>query len=350
MSELILIADDREYTGWKSAAIFRSLQHGPHQFEMTISPEQTDTGLFEITDGTACEIWFNDDLILTGYIDDVLQSYSKDRHDIRLTGRSKIADLVDCSTNGEQVLKGQSLQSLATKLASPFNVTVAADPIAAEAAQQTFEVSDITLDPGQPVWQLLEELARLRGVLLISGADGGLVITRANTSTVLGAITYGDGVLSAESRRSHRELFSEYSVCGMQALWAGSAADKSQSASAVKGNASRHRPWFIQAEDQADAAACNARAAHQARVSYGRSRSLQYTVSGWRTNGATGQVWQPNRLVSVSDPVIGMEGDLLAIDVAHSYASDTGHVTTLTLMPAEAFDLIAQPQAGGATW
>ncbi|MBN57782.1 MAG: hypothetical protein CMI04_08800 [Oceanospirillaceae bacterium] len=348
MTELVLIADGREYTGWKTASVFRSLQQGPHAFELEISPEQRDANLFNITDGMACELWFKDDLISTGAIDDVLRSYTSDRHQISIKGRSKVADLVDCSTNGQQIVRGQSLQAIARSLAAPFGVSVAVDKAAASAAAQAFEAVDVTLDPGQPIWQLLEELARLRGVMLTSAPNGDLVITRTATGVPQGSLVYGDNILSAELRTSHRELFSEYSVCGMQAAWSGSAEDNSQSAASVKGRAIRHRPFFLQAEDQADAAACKARAAHQARVSYGRSRAAQVTVSGWRVDGFIGPVWQPNALVTVDDARLQVSGDLLAVDIVSSLTRDTGHTTTLTLMPAEAFDLLATEKKGAA--
>ena len=71
------------------------------------------------------------DLVLTGYVDRYSSSISAGQHTIRVEGRSKSEDLVDCSalvqntsagspvTPGMQIVNGSDAVSIASKLAAP---------------------------------------------------------------------------------------------------------------------------------------------------------------------------------------------------------------------------------------
>ena len=52
MSQMTLRVDGRNYTGFKEVALMRSIEQGPHQFELRVAPDLgTDDGVFDIEDG-----------------------------------------------------------------------------------------------------------------------------------------------------------------------------------------------------------------------------------------------------------------------------------------------------------
>jgi prophage tail gpP-like protein len=353
MNELVLRVDGRNYIGFKDVVLLRSIEQGPHQFELKIAPDlNTNAGVFEVEDGMSCQAYIDDDLLLTGAVDDINVDYDSQTHEITVIGRSKCGDLADCSTTGQQIKAGQTLLSVARQLCKPFGISVIVDSSATAAANQSFTATDLTLDAGQLIWEALEELARIRAVLLISDAAGNLVITRSGTGTADVPLVLGANIKAASAQRSHRSLFSEYTVAGQAANWATLSAEaNSQSKSTITGDARRYRPSVIVTDQSVDNAACKARAEWQRRVSYGRSRSINYTMRGWRQAGDEGRIWMPNELVRVTDKFSGLDNtQRLITAVATNLTARSGRTSTLTVMPKAAFDLITQPEStSGAT-
>jgi prophage tail gpP-like protein len=346
MSELVLRVNGRNYIGFKDVVLLRSIEQGPHQFELKIAPDlNTNAGVFDVQDGMSCQAYIDDDLVLTGAVDDINVDYDAKTHEITVIGRSKCGDLADCSTTGQQIKAGQTLLSVARQLCKPFAISVLVDNSATSAANQAFTATDLTLDAGQPIWEALEELARIRAVLLVSDSAGNLVITRSGTGNADVPLLLGTNIKAASAKRSHRSLFSEYTVAGQAANWATLSAE-ANSQSTIAGDARRYRPSVIVTDQSVDSAACQARAEWQRRVNYGRSRSINYTMYGWRQAGDEGRIWMPNELVRVTDKFSGLDNtQRLITAVATNLTARSGRTSTLTVMPKAAFDLITQPES-----
>jgi hypothetical protein len=120
----------RNYQGWISIEVTRSLSSVPSSFslEMTeLYPAEMEAML--IQPGDFAEISFGRDVVMTGYVDRFLPSIAPGSHSIHVVGRGKCQDLVDCSLGeiwpGSQIMNNNVLQ-IAQKLASPYNIKVAA--------------------------------------------------------------------------------------------------------------------------------------------------------------------------------------------------------------------------------
>lgn len=342
---IALAIDGVNYSGFKDVAIMRGIEQAAWQFELTAAPQHQNDSRFLIEDGMACNITLGNQLALTGFVDDVNIDYDANNHQVQVTGRSAACDLVDCSTAGQQIKAGQSLLDLVKAAVAPFGLSVSVDASAAEAAAEPFATVDNAQDAGQPVWEYIEELARIRAVLIISNAQGGITITRTGTRFAHTALVLGKNILSCKAKRSHRSLFSDYTVAAQQPLLGGSAEDTSQSQANAKGFARRFRPQLIHADNPGDTAACSARADWQARVNYGRSQSIVYTVSDWFQDN--GKLWQPNQLISITDPYNRLNNaTMLITQTRHQLQASTGKTCQLSVMPPQAFELMAQvPQA-----
>ena len=190
----------------------------------------------------------------------------------------------------------------------------------------------------------MEELARLRGVLLTSDAQGNLVILRAGTATADVALYLGKNIKTGSGSFSGKNLYSEYNVSGQQptvpkaATYIG--AKVSQPKAQAKAQVSskgvgRYRPFYISSDNPLSNAQCLARANWQKSVHDGRAETITYTLSGWRQQ-AGGRLWQPNELVSVIDPWMGLDEQRLIVATDFSLDED-GSNTGLTVMPKSAF-------------
>lgn len=341
--ELILIVDGNPHQGWISLTAGRSIERGPHEFEVSLTDrwgkaEQSNPR--SIVAGMPVQVYVNDERIINGYIDDVDPQYDDTQHTLTIRGRSKLGDLVDCSTEGKQFSR-MSLLGIASQLCAPFGIKVLVDSSAGSAAREVFNKPE-SLDLGQPIWEYLEELARIRAVLLTSTADGNLLITRAGTGKADVALALGKNIKAAAGSFSHRELFSDYTVTAQQPGTPQlTGLDTSQPKGTAKGSG-RYRPFVVSANNTGDIAACRTRAEWQRNVHYGRSQGIVYTVSGWRQQPG-GRLWTPNEMVPVKDPWSGLDKELLIVE-SRLRLSEDGSITEIRVMPREAFDLVPLPE------
>lgn len=344
MDELYVIINNQQYFGFKNVAVARSMENGQWAFEITATPDIKRHGYAGIKPGQRCQIRVNDDLLLTGIIDEAPLSYDKQGYTISASGRSSVGDLVDCSDIGIQYAAGTNLAEIAVAECDRYGIIVTVHQSAFEAASQPFSAA-ITRSAGQTIWEFLEGLAKVRAVLLMSNPGGGLSIARAGHGQADTALQLGSNILAAQSRRSSRSLFSQYFVIGQQPAgddWEGS--DASQMIiSHVTHDTNRYRPCLIQTDEPVDNEACMVRAEWQQRINWGRSQSIVYTVQGWRQTPG-GRLWQPNETVTVTDFRAGLDSTERLITEARLLLTSQGRTTQLTLMPKEAFDLLPLPE------
>src|SRR3546814_20384162 len=64
---------------------------------------------------------FRSEVVINGWIDSFAPSFSVDNHAIRVTGRDRAADLVDCAAvHKPGSWSGRKLEQIATELVKPF--------------------------------------------------------------------------------------------------------------------------------------------------------------------------------------------------------------------------------------
>lgn len=337
--EVRLKVDGMIYGGWTSIDIRRSLDHAADTFALGL----TDRWAGEDTPrpirmGSACEVWIGEEKLITGYVDDVNPSYDGSQRSIEIEGRSKVADLIDCAlaTNDQQYqFNEQNFAAIAQRLAKHFGIKTI------DLVGKYKPARHRNMEAGQRVFEFLEEVAREEAVLLVSDADGNLVITRASNERITTALELGQNTRSAQGRFSMRDRFSQYRFLSQGIGWN----ERNGEASAhIVGQAEdllpRFRPTTTLAEDASTPEAIRRRAEWQRNVAYGRSMQVTYTVAGWRHDAG---LWEPNRLVRIVDAWMGLDGVWWLISAVRFRLDENGSRTEITVMPKEAFDLIPLP-------
>ncbi|MEW6647184.1 MAG: phage baseplate assembly protein [Pseudomonadota bacterium] len=341
MSSVQLVVGGVAYAGWKEISISRSLDMGADSFDLTLTDRWSEEMQRRpVRLGEPCQVLIDGEKVITGYIDRVRPDYDATRRSLSVSGRSKVADLVDCSpfyddTAFADQFADQTLGDLARKLCQGFNIKVIEEVA-------TKRIALAAVHPGEPVFEFLERYARAQAVRLTDDADGNLVITRASSQRITTALKYRENIKEASGEFSLRDRFSQYLIVGQHA---GNDDDNGESAAHVSGRAEdvgmRYRPTTVIAETSIDLDEAKRRAEWQRNVAYGRSWQVTYTVNGWRH--ADG-LWEPNRLVQVTDPWMGIDGEWLMIGTVEFVMDDRGQRTLLTVMPKEAYDLIPLPE------
>lgn len=335
-----LRVDGRRYGGWQKVLVRRSMQQIANSFELTVTERWSGASTRRpILPGAEAELRLGEDRVILGYVDDVNPSYDQRSHSVTVAGRDRTGDLVDCTADAAQA-KNKTLAELCERLCGPFGIPVIVAPgIDAGKRFETWKPDEFAT-----VYDVLEQAARIRGVLLIADGAGGLTVTRASELQANTELVLGENVLAAAGQFSQRDLFSRYiivSQTGGDDLWSGEDAAQIQG-EATDPHVTRHRPNKAEAEEPSTKPECRTRAEWKRNVHFGRSRQATYTVAGWRDGDA---LWRHNRRVRIRDPWMGLDTTFLIADVEFVLDED-GARTNLTVVPPQAFDRKALPEPG----
>ena len=335
--DVILHVAGRRYSGWTSIEITRSIEQGPHEFDLAVVNAWREADHRHIQDGDECRVLIDNDLVITGFVDTRAPEYDAQSQSLRVSGRSTLGDLVDASMLGTEYA-GQRLDAIARAECKPFGIDVVVQTDIGAPFKK------VRRDDGQSPWEFLDYLARVRAVRLISDAQGRLIITRAGTRLAAAALRLGDTIERASATFSCRERFSEYIVVGKSDDI--DAEDEQQIshvlARAKDSGVRRYRPVLIIADDDGQQQDCQAHADWQRNTHFGRNRGIVYTVRGWREKPG-GAVWQPNTRVRVVDGYMGIDNERVITEV-RLRIDDNGKYTELQVMPREAIERVPLPE------
>lgn len=330
----------RSYSGWSSVEITRSLERVGWPFSLELYQGASASDPVVIRPQSSCVVRIDRQTVITGYVDDVSINVRGDGIEMPVSGRSKTSDLVDChpDPDGKRRWAAVKVEHLAAELAAEYEVDVVTD-VATGAPLERF-----ALQLGETVYDAIERACGLRQLMVCDDERGRLLITRAGSERIPGALVYGSNLISVSCRFSGADRFSEYVCRGQRA---GTATIDADAAQLVNGtatdNVSRHRRLVLQPDGRTDAAACKARAEWEMLTRWGRSTSITAVVPGWLTS--EGAVWAINQVVRVRVPPALIDDDFLIVEARLS-RDLTGTKTELTLQPPEAFAQYAPPGRG----
>lgn len=231
------------HRGWKEARVEVGIDTVAHSFQLTLAerwPGEEKAWVIEA--GSAAKVSIGGETLISGYIDVVEPGLSGDDHTIRVSGRAKAADLIDCSAVAKPgSWKGKKLEEIATELAKPFGITVTAEASTAPAFKA------FALQPGETVFEAIARMAKMRGLLVISDADGNLHVVRPKPTGSAIRLEQGKNLKAIVGKHNVSDRFSEYLIKGQAA---GDDGQNGKAVSQPKGEAKdpgvkRYRPLII---------------------------------------------------------------------------------------------------------
>lgn len=333
MADVRLVIDGREYSGWKEMSVTRALSALSGKFSLTLTDKwMPSMQSIPVYPGQGCQVLLDGIPVITGSVDDVVPGLDKGSRSLRVTGRDKTQDLVDCSViHSPNELLGKSVGQIARTLCKPFGIDVV------EQGSMGRAFDSFKFQPGEKCKDALERAARQRAILPRSDTRGRVVLGSI-AQTRADALIEGENILKASAPRSWRNRYSEYTVVGQQQ---GSDSVSGLAANAVRAVArdkavSRHRPLLITAETQATQESARERAGWEANVRAAKSATVSVTVQGWLMSD--GRLWTVGDVCRVQSASLWLGGgvDLVITSVTFSLG-EAGSLTTLELCRADAF-------------
>lgn len=345
--EIHLETGGSRFGGWTRVSVSRSIEAFGGSFSFTASEKSPADPLGRpIRMGDSAVIRIGDVALITGYIDQINPEYDANTHTIRVSGRSKTADLVDCSaTHSPGEWRERTLEQIAAELTKPFGIKVRAE------TSTGLSFSIFKLEPAETVHGAIIRAAAQRAILVTDNGAGDLVLTRVGLARAGVELRKGDRIRSARGSFSNRDRFSVYTVKG-QRRSSDSDGDNPQTqvSAQVKDLAvKRFRPLDVLAEEPGDVGSYRDRAKWEASTRQGRALRATLVVQDWAHPGG---LWLPNQRVNVHDAWLGIRREMLIVG-ATWILDESGRRTELSIAPPEAFELLATSEISvesGAIW
>lgn len=332
MDKMLVSVGGRNYSGWKNISVRASMESLAHGFQVSLA-DIGPTDISKIIPGEPLTLIVDQDgfqtTVFSGFVDDRNRTRAGGNTSLEITGRSKTADLVDCSAiYGNNTFIEIDFTKMAEQLAKPFGIKVVSYLDPGE------KIKNYTIKNGASVFSVLEENARKVGALLSTNWDGDLVLSYADAALRSDAdLVDGVNVQKLSEKWSAKKRHSKYIFKG-QATVAGGKPWESDQTIAIKKEANdpgvtRYRPKIVTPSGKMNSTELQQTANWEAQVRTGRSKYYVAEVDGW-FQGTTGQPWQINSVANLYSSDFEVDTLFLITEVEFT-KDEKGTTSSITL-------------------
>lgn len=331
--ELTIRVGGNTLSGWQEVRVTRGIERVVSDFEIAMTERFPGLDLPAVKPGLECEVFLGDDKVITGYVDRYIPEITAHSHSVRISGRSKTQDMVDCAAvwPGSQIVNGTVLQ-IAENLLDPFGISTYALDDVGPAVPKT------VIGMGDSVFDVLEPMARLRALLMYDDTQGNLVFSRVGKTKAAGGFKEGVNVESAGIAYSMDQRFSDYAAFRVKVSAFQDGGNESNLITDEQDTAvPRYRPKFFIAEtNDGGFDVARRRAVWEMNRRIGRSAAVHVVTDSWRDSAGT--LWAPNTLVSVDLPSLKLPQQQWLVGEVSYIRGQTGTHAQLVIMHPGAFE------------
>ncbi|MBB5462870.1 phage baseplate assembly protein [Paraburkholderia sp. Cpub6] len=340
---VLLTQDGLLLTGWKAVRITRSIEFATSSFLLTCSADANTLKLVS-REGAPVTISIGSDVVLAGYVETIETILTPTSHDITISGRGKLADLVDCSCRIDRINANTGLKALCASIATPYSVDVFVPPNGTQAVLDALpalprQIVSIT----ETAWEVIERYARYCGLLVYESEEGELTISQAGTELGGSGVALGSNIEAIVCTKSTLGTFSTYNA--VLSAYSMGADDESianlpvvtVAATGTAANPGRTRPtYFVSEQSATDRRFIEKRVNWMASRAYGRARRVRVLVDNWRD--ASGSPWLVNVNYPVSGALAGVpDNTILLLAEVTFILSEKGTHAELVFGPRQGF-------------
>ena len=311
---LILRVAGTDWEGWQRVSVTRSVEQVPSSFEIEVTERYPTGGQISIKPGDPCQVLLGGAVVLTGWIARSAATINPTAHDVRISGRSKSSDLVDCSAfvgsqdSPQYQIKSAPAVEVIRQLAGAYKVDVQAK------AGNGPTLNNFRIAPGETPWELIDRITRYSKMLAYDAADGSLILAQAGQESQASGFKQAINVESASINWTMDQRFSEYEgfLIATQVLSDGSGRPGPRGEIERDEAVPRYRKRIIISE-QTDLgkSLVHDRIVWEKNRRAGRSIAVTVTADSWRDTG--GNLWEPNKQAEVDIPAVKTPGGKLTI-------------------------------------
>ncbi|MFD2264352.1 phage baseplate assembly protein [Lacibacterium aquatile] len=340
--KVVLTVNGQEFGGWKTVAIVASTESTVTNFSLTLSEKWVEGGqpakviTSPVAAGGAVELTLDGEKVMTGFVESLDRSIEDGTHQVRIGGRSKTADISDCTVLETVNLRGTSVRQCIETLLKPFGIQLSISPSAQNASARS--VKDFHVKSGETVLGEIKRLCTLHALLVSDGPWGDLILAAVGAHG--DAITLDashDAILGGSVSVDQQGLFSPVVIFGRSGAPTSDGGDAAAlvQGRAVNGDVTRYRPMgsFSGGDERSGSATTQANSL----VAQQKTRSVtaNLRLAGWRR--PDGKLWWKGQMVHLADAHLGYTG-VLQIKRCELSLSESGSTVSLSLQPPEPLD------------
>ena len=312
-----LAINGKLYNYWLDESVCAGISRFARDFKMSVTREWPE-GLGElksIREGDKVEVRIGDDLVATCNVDATPISYDESSITIDIEGRSKTADLVDCSaTNKPAQWKGATIATIIKALSAEYGIDVVVDFDDKEI------IKEFQFERGDSPFDAIDKLRKQRNLIICDDAEGRVVIAKIGQYKADDKLELGKNIKRASCPKDFKDVFNEYIVIGQKSGDGKSNAKEHNSETKETDTVfKRKRVLYIKQSGNADMRACMDRAKYERQSRFAKAHEVTLTVRGWRQT--SGELWKPNMIVQYVDPVLGLEREMLIVECEYRVSS-----------------------------
>jgi prophage tail gpP-like protein len=324
-----LLIGGHSHSHWESYSIDSNLMTPADAWQVTLGIMQQPIP-DSLSPGASVQVQVGGDTVLSGLVDDVELTVSRNEYSLRLSGRDGAAVLIDCSAP-IFVSRQVDLVEVVNKLVKPLGIT----RVRIEGSG-AFE--KVNVEPGETAWDVLSHAAEANGLWPWFEPDGTLVIGGANQASPIVAdliMNYsgkGNNLLSLRRSESIANRYSEVMVLGQSHGTEVNDGKHAILGKAVDVSMSAYRPHVI-IDSESDSPKI---ALQRARKLLGDGRLEGYTLNaqvvGHRI-AVNGALWTPGQRIHIRSEPHGIDDVFLLM--GRTFKRDRSNGTTTDLFLKE---------------
>lgn len=337
MTDVSLRIGGREFKAWKNVEVTRAIDEISGSFSLETAREYSDFSEERETfePDTECQVLIDGAPVITGHIDRISEDIQPSGSVLSVRGRDAIARAINSSANGPWQFDRGGFLDFMGKLGAPYGVKFASDkPL------PKIERFDIT--PGETVFQVIDRVAKLVGMLPKQGGDGLISFGVPGANKIQTSLTtrpkdFPDAMTVKSARIDHdtTQRFGRYECHGQFIVpWAPGdlrpTVEKTLKATAEDPEIGKDRVLILHSRSQATFAQAKTQTQWEASVRAARSLTVTLTVYGWKD--LQEGVW------SVGDEIEFNGKPFIISRASFRKSSQSGTTTDLELVPRGAYD------------
>ncbi len=338
--------------GFQTVQVTKTLESFVDIFAITVSTQEKIINKLRVPQnlikaGDEIRIFIDDNLIFTGFADQVSIAYNTDTHETNINGRSRTSDLIDSS----MIQKSYSQKDFKRLVENVLtdngytDISVLNNTTIDEIENSTlFKKQTNTKTSSQTIFDFLDSYAQKVQVLLRTNEEGNIVLTREESGNTIGNLIStknnpNNNIKSATIIIDNINRFRFNQVQGQ--------GDNSSYFTSTVNQTGEFEDTLIRSPRRKISSAKSASVSDELgdlakwETNLRRAKSLNYSciVQGYYNDKKSTSLWQPNTLVKILDDKCLLDGQFLIKGVTYNKAINGGSTTTLNIVNRGTFNL-----------
>lgn len=338
-----LVVNGVSFQGWTDVSVTTSMENPADSFDVAYTADRSSkSSPLGIDEQDEVAVKINGEPVIVGYVDDADEDAASGQVGARIVGRSKTADLLDCSAlHKKGVWKESKLDQIARDLVAPYGIDVVANvPLGEKIRKHKIEI-------GESIYDCIRRAAELRGVLVLSNEKGELVFDRADNAEKLPFTITEQQCLKATRRGSAANRYSTYDVRSHTANNDDFSGEKARGKRKVDDlGINRARTLVVIDDGKGSQGELESRGKWERNRRAGDGRRFSVTLENWTYPDLSGgrKLWRKNTLVPVQHPYLRVQHEFLISGVTYTLDPDGGPIVRLDMVDPRAFSLEDPPK------